>query len=116
MLISPLNSQLQHQLHDLLAPARSALELILSGGQRPALALVPTKRQPIEAGNMRIGVAPVGTINGIFTPRYSAITGPDAHAAVRTHANPVTEAWSVLCFGKTKTGNTGHSQTSRFAT
>lgn len=106
-------NHIQNQLTDLLAFARSAIQTFESmiaslkmHGQRPVPALVPVP-----------GTGRPRQVNSVSCDRgYEAIDGINANAAVRMHASPVTEGWRSLDFGPTKTGNTGHSQHSRFAT
>ena len=99
----------KQQLTDLLALARSAMHTIestLIRDRQPAMVVVP-----VPNGNRSRQVSCVSCDRG-----YPAIDGIFANAAVRMHADPVTQGWRSLDFGKTKTGNTGHSQPSRFAT
>ena len=112
-----LNITLQQQLTDLLASARSAIESMLIGPSSQAMVLVPAARERSIGSGMPIAMGAVGC-QGITAcaPGYPTITGANAHAAVRMHVNPVTNAWHNFGFGKTKTGDTGHSQPSRFAT
>lgn len=107
-MLNPIHTQLT----ELLAFARSALQAIdtmlmqAMPGKRPAVALVP-----VPVNNRGRQVSSVSCDRG-----YEAFTGIPANAAVRLHADPVTEGWRSLDFGKTKTGITRHSQPSRFAT
>ncbi|MDH3301323.1 MAG: hypothetical protein OES24_12535 [Acidimicrobiia bacterium] len=109
-----LNS-LQNQLTDLLAVARSAMrsvESMMMLGKRPALVPVPVKTMvPVPGSTRGRQVSSVSCDRG-----YEAIAGINANAAVRLHADPVTEGWRSLDFGQTAFGNTRHSQPSRFAT
>ena len=105
-------NHMQNQLTDLLAFARSVIQsfesmaVSLMHGRQPARALVPV---PVK-GRPR----PVRTVS--CDRGYQAYAGSNANAAVRMHADPVTEGWRSLDFGTIKTGETGHSQPSRFAT
>jgi len=106
---------IQNQLTALLASARSALhsvESMLIHGRRPAMTSIPVKTAVRVAGNSQRR-----QVNSVSCDRgYETIAGITANAAVCMHADPVTQGWRSLDFGKTKTGNTGHSQPSRFAT
>ncbi len=98
-----------NQLTDVLAFARSAVRLIqaiLMPAAQPALVKVPV---PVIARSRQ--VSSVSCDRG-----YGAFAGIAANAAVRMHADPVTQGWRSPDFGKTQTGNPGHSQPSRFAT
>ncbi len=99
--------RIQTQLTDLLASARSAIRSLDSilPNQRPTTVLVPV---PVS-GRPR----PVSLL--VSNRGYEAV-GIEANAAVCMHAAPTIQAWPAFDFGTTKTGDTGHSQPSRFAT
>lgn len=109
-----LNS-IQNQLTDLVALARPALrffEAMLMHGKRLVLVPVPVKPTLAVPANTRgRQVSSVSCDRG-----YEAIAAISTNAAVRMHADPVTQGWRSPDFGTTTTGNTGHSQPSRFAT
>ncbi len=103
---------MNHQMTNLLAFARSVMQslgLLPASDQRPAMALVPVSR----TGRFH-RESFVSCDHGYRV--QAGVPAGFTGAAVRVAAAPITEGWRSPDFGKIKTGNTGHSQPSRFAT